>query len=121
MTGGRETRQAGNATEQSVRHGMYGDADPPGLAPDRRQCARSDSGLPVNIIAIVWTGAMMVDLLWPRPATSPAFHGLRVSVWLIGVPPVIGIIYYAAVQHRRLAIQETDSAQLPATTPDLSS
>jgi hypothetical protein len=36
MTGGRETRQADNATEQSVRRGMDGDADPPGLAPDRR-------------------------------------------------------------------------------------
>lgn len=77
-------------------------------------------GLPVNIIAIVWTGAMMVDLLWPRPATNPAFHGLRVSVWLIGVPLVIGIIYYAAFQHRRLATQDEDSPQLPATTPDLS-
>ena len=63
---------------------------------------------------------MMVDLLWPRPATNPAFHGLRVSVWLIGVPLVIGIIYYAAFQHRRLAIQETDAAQPPATTHDLS-
>jgi hypothetical protein len=77
-------------------------------------------GLPVNIIAIVWTGAMMVDLLWPRPATNPAFHGLRVSVWLIGVPLVIGIIYYAAFQHRRLATQDEDSPQVPATTPDLS-
>jgi amino acid transporter len=75
-------------------------------------------GFAVNLVAIVWTGAMAVVLLWPRPATNPTFHGLRVSAWLIGVPLVIGIIYYAAFQHRQL--DRSASGEIPATAPPLS-
>lgn len=59
-------------------------------------------GVPVNIIAVLWSGAMMVDLLWPRDLTNPVFHGIRVAVWLIGIPLVAGAVYYAIAQHRRL-------------------
>jgi amino acid transporter len=61
-------------------------------------------GLPVTLIALVWSAVMALDLLWPRDLTNPVFHGLRVSVWLIGVPFLIGLVYYAAVQRRRLSV-----------------
>ncbi len=58
-------------------------------------------GLPVNVAAIAWSALMMLDLLWPRDLTNPIWHGTRVSVWLIGVPLIVGALYYVLFQHRQ--------------------
>lgn len=61
-------------------------------------------GIPVNILALLAAAATLVDLVWPRAATNPVWKlDIRVSYWLVGIPLVIGIAYYAARVHGRLA------------------
>jgi amino acid transporter len=61
-------------------------------------------GLPVNLAALAAAALTLVDLVWPRAATNPVWHlSIRVSYWLVGIPLVIGIAYYAARMHSRLA------------------
>jgi amino acid transporter len=70
-------------------------------------------GIAVNIVAVVGTGATALDLLWPRPATNPTYNQISGTAggnflrdvpmaWLIiGVPLLVGVIFYA-VRHRRI-------------------
>jgi amino acid transporter len=69
-------------------------------------------GIPVNIIAVVWTGVMAVNLFWFRAATNPVFGGLHVAFWMVGAPLAVGLAYWALVQRRRLR----EAARLPAET-----
>jgi amino acid transporter len=59
-------------------------------------------GLPLNVLAIAFTGVMMVNLLWPRDATNPEKWGLPVAWWLLGIPIVVGLAYFAAIVKTRL-------------------
>jgi amino acid transporter len=73
-------------------------------------------GIPINIVALVATTATLVNLVWPRTVTNPVWKlNIRVSYWLIGIPLVIGIVYYALVMHRRLGSQD-DAVGLEATS-----
>ncbi len=61
-------------------------------------------GIPVNVAALVLAAATLVDLVWPRVATNPVWKlDIRVSYWLIGIPLVIGLVYYPLRMHARLA------------------
>ena len=68
-------------------------------------------GMPVNVLALVGAGLTCLNLLWPRDSTNPVFKmDIRVAYWLVGIPLVIGIVYYVFFQHRQLAqpIEEPD-------------
>jgi amino acid transporter len=68
-------------------------------------------GIPVNFIALVAAAATLVDLAWPRDATNPVWKlDVRVSYWLVGIPFVIGLAYYAVRLHGRLAEARSVSA-----------
>ena len=75
-------------------------------------------GLPVNVLALIGAGLTCVNLLWPRDSTNPVFKAdIRVAYWLVGIPLVVGIVYYVVFQHRQLAqpIEEPDEEQVTAT------
>jgi hypothetical protein len=76
-------------------------------------------GIPVNALAFVGAFLTLLNLLWPRDSTNPVFKlEIRVSYWLIGIPLVIGIVYYALWQHRALAAEPDEpqeAEQAPAT------
>ncbi|KRF24404.1 APC family permease [Phycicoccus sp. Soil803] len=69
------------------------------------------AGLVLNIYGVIFSLAMMINLMWPRDATNPAKAGLPVAWWLIGLPLVLGLIYYVTTIAPRLRRGEglTDS------------
>jgi amino acid transporter len=70
-------------------------------------------GIVVNLVAVIGTGATALDLLWPRPATNPTYNQISGTTsgnffrdipmaWLIiGVPLLIGVVFYA-FRHKRI-------------------
>ena len=70
-------------------------------------------GIAVNLVAVIGTGATALDLLWPRPATNPTYNQISGTTsgnffrdipmaWLIiGVPLLIGVVFYA-FRHKRI-------------------
>jgi amino acid transporter len=70
-------------------------------------------GIVVNLVAVIGTGATALDLLWPRPATNPTYNqisgtaggnflrGVPMAWLIIGVPLLIGVVFYA-VRHQRI-------------------
>ncbi len=82
--------------------------------------------MPVNIIALLYGGAMLVNFAWPRLATNPAlsagFSGL--ADWpLIGGTPIfelsvavlliVGGLYWLTVQRRRVAVSSGGVSPAP--------
>jgi amino acid transporter len=60
-------------------------------------------GIPINIVALLTAVGTLVDLVWARDTTNPVWKlDIRVSYWLIGVPLLIGIVYYVVRLHARL-------------------
>jgi amino acid transporter len=72
-------------------------------------------GMPVTIVALVYTTAMVLDLMWPRPATNPDKFGLPVAWWLLGGPLVVGAIYFFAVIARTRPSEIPTTHALPST------
>ncbi|MGV4925332.1 APC family permease [Streptomyces sp. BHT-5-2] len=75
-------------------------------------------GLPVNIAAVLWGAAMIVNLAWPRAtvynATGPQHWYLRWgAVLFVGAVAVGGFAYYWCVQRHRTGIL-ADHAARPA-------
>jgi amino acid transporter len=74
-------------------------------------------GMPLTIGALIYGGAMFVNMLWPRAATNPRptpeapalnFHwdwlNTKPVLWsVLGVIVAVGAIYYALVQRRKPA------------------
>jgi amino acid transporter len=61
-------------------------------------------GIPVNVAAIAFSAAILLDLLWFRPSTNPTWQfGIPVAFWLVGIPLVVGLAYYMLAQRRRLS------------------
>jgi amino acid transporter len=71
-------------------------------------------GLPLTLVAVVFTAAMMVNLMWPRAATNPHWAGLPVAWWLLGAPLIVGIGYYLAVVAPKLRRARSERPQLHA-------
>ena len=69
-------------------------------------------GLPLNAVAVVFTAAMMVNLMWPRQATNPHKAGLPVAWWLLGAPLIVGIGYYLAGVAPKLRRARSEQPQL---------
>jgi amino acid transporter len=63
-------------------------------------------GTPLTVFGVLYSGAMVINLMWPRPATNPDKFGLPVAWWLLGLPVVIGGLYYAASIVRRVRSDE---------------
>jgi urea carboxylase system permease len=70
--------------------------------------------LPINVLALVYGGAMLINFAWPRPLTNPAFNALATwsSSWpVIGGAPIletyvvllviVGGAYWLGVQRHR--------------------
>jgi amino acid transporter len=59
-------------------------------------------GIVVNIYCVLFSLVMMINLMWPRDATNPDKGGVPVAWWLIGVPLILGLIYYVTIVAPRL-------------------
>jgi amino acid transporter len=66
-------------------------------------------GLSLTVLAVVFTAAMMVNLMWPRAATNPHKFGLPVAWWLSGIPLVVGLGYYLVRVAPKLRRQGSES------------
>jgi urea carboxylase system permease len=73
-------------------------------------------GMPVNVLALVWGGSMLINFLWPRAASNPNLNALpNFPSWLnfiggvpivettIAVIVIVGAIYYFAAQRKKPA------------------
>jgi amino acid transporter len=70
-------------------------------------------GTPVTLLAFLGTTALAIDLLWPRDSTNPVWKlGIRSVYWVIGIPLVIGVGYFAWTKIRRTS----EPAPRPATS-----
>jgi hypothetical protein len=68
--------------------------------------------IPVTLIALVGTGSTALNLLWPRASTNPnldqitgtvtdsVFRHISMGWYIVGVPILIGIVYYAVWQRK---------------------
>jgi amino acid transporter len=91
-------------------------------------------GMLVNIVALLYGGAMLVNFAWPRPASNPEPKqegGLLKLGFLDGIPilwtvvifiALIGAVYYLAVGRRKtfppvVAPSEDDDAPLAGAAP----
>lgn len=76
--------------------------------------------VPINVLALVYGGSMLINFAWFRPATNPtigtAFTGIATWPILGGTPIfelliaallVVGGIYWFAVQRNRIEAQQT--------------
>lgn len=61
-------------------------------------------GTTVNVLAVFSSGLILIDLLWPRAATNPDWKlGIPVAYWIVGVPLLLGLVYYVGFQHRNIS------------------
>src|SRR5207302_601779 len=44
-------------------------------------------GLVVNLLGLAWGGSMLVNFLWPRPASNPSFNTILNPTGAAGCPP----------------------------------
>jgi amino acid transporter len=79
-------------------------------------------GTPINVLALIWGGAMLINFAWHRVATNPkasetgdllSFPGFLNDIpilWLVlGGVLIVGALYYAARRH------EIPEPQIPAS------
>ena len=87
-------------------------------------------GVIVNVLALVWGGSMLVNFLWPRPASNPALSALpnipgflgpgtvgdRIPIFeaVVGIIVVVGAIYYLFAQSRMAETPTIAPAEAPA-------
>jgi len=85
-------------------------------------------GMPLNVIALVWGGAMLINFAWPRVATNPRPNELPGTLdfhwaWLNGRPvfwtvviviALVGGTYFMAVQRRKPAHLQAPEGELMA-------
>ena len=81
-------------------------------------------GVPVNVLAVVWGGAMMTNLAWPRASVyDPAGEGWFLQYFalvFVGVSVLAGVLCYAAYREReRFRLEELaeQAAGAPLPTP----
>jgi amino acid transporter len=78
-------------------------------------------GLPVNVLAVLWGGAMTVNLAWPRKeiynATEPFHWYLQwSSILFVAVFALGGFAYYWFVQRHKVGVLADHAAQAATTT-----
>ncbi|WP_116202963.1 APC family permease [Amycolatopsis circi] len=77
-------------------------------------------GLPVNVLGVLWGGAMTINLAWPRNEiynASPPYHWYLqwISVLFVGVFAAGGFAYYWFVQRHKVGVLADHAA---ASAPD---
>lgn len=85
--------------------------------------------MPINILALVYGGSMLINFAWFRPATNPpigsAFTGIAnwpllggapIFELLIAVLLIVGGIYWFAVQRRKLEAPQAPAAPAAGDT-----
>jgi urea carboxylase system permease len=87
-------------------------------------------GLPLNFLALLWGGGMLINFAWPRAATNPRPNELPGTLnfhwdWLNGKPVLwttaivivlVGAVYYAVAQHRRDAHMQAPAGEAVGET-----
>jgi urea carboxylase system permease len=89
-------------------------------------------GLPVNILALCWGGAMLINFAWPRVASNPTpnqtggalstgislLNKVPILYLVLGIILIIGILYYFIVEvHKPLPVNppaETGAFTIPS-------
>ncbi len=66
-------------------------------------------GVVLNVYGVLFSAAMMVNLMWPRDATNPDKAGIPVAWWLLGVPLLIGVGYYLIWVAPKLNDEDTET------------
>jgi urea carboxylase system permease len=88
-------------------------------------------GLPLTVLAILYGGAMFVNMMWPRAATNPRpateapalnFHwnwlNSKPVLWsVLGAIVIVGAIYYALFQRRKPAHLQAPEGEAVAEAP----
>jgi amino acid transporter len=83
-------------------------------------------GIPLNILALAWGGAMLINFAWPRVATNPRPNELpgtlnfhwdwlndKPVLWTVAITIVlVGAIYFALVQRRKPAHLQAPEGEL---------
>jgi amino acid transporter len=83
-------------------------------------------GLPVNVLALLWGGGMLVNMAWPRAATNPRPKELPGTLnfgwhWLNGQPVLwtvlvvillVGGVYYALFQRTKPSHMQAPEGEL---------
>ncbi|MEV8525189.1 MULTISPECIES: APC family permease [unclassified Streptomyces] len=80
-------------------------------------------GLPVNILAVLWGGAMTINLTWPRAevynAAAPYHWYLRWGAFLfVGAVLLGGFAYYWFIQRHRTGVLASHAAQDNESEPE---
>jgi urea carboxylase system permease len=76
---------------------------------DRAAFNLGSAGLIINVIAVIYQVAMIINLAWYRPAAgAPAYLNLATFIF-VPVIVVIGLLYYYGFQRRRSSAQKTPS------------
>ena len=58
-------------------------------------------GIPLNVLALVYSGGMLVNLMWFRDATNPDWKlGIPVGIWLLAIPVLLGVVHQVAGRRR---------------------
>jgi hypothetical protein len=89
-------------------------------------------GIPVNILALCWGGAMLVNFAWPRAASNPTpnqtagslstglsfLNKVPILYTVLGLILLIGVLYYFIVEvHKTLPVNppsETGTFTIPS-------
>ena len=83
-------------------------------------------GMLVNVLALVWGGSMIVNFLWPRPASNPSLSTLPNLPGLgslgqlpifeatVAVIVIVGAIYYLVAQRNKPAEKRPEVAAVSA-------
>jgi amino acid transporter len=86
-------------------------------------------GLPLNLLALVYGGGMLLNIAWPRAATNPRpdpeapaldfkWHWLNTKpvLWsVLGVIVIVGAVYFVLVQRTKPAHLQAPEGEVPET------
>jgi amino acid transporter len=61
---------------------------------------------PVSTFAFLSAAGALTVLLWPADSTNPVVGGVRASYWLVGLPLIVGSIYYFIARPDRRDVAE---------------
>lgn len=66
-------------------------------------------GLPITVFAFVTSLLVALTLFWPRDSINPVWHfGIRAAYWIVGIPLIMGAIYYAVAGRHKYAPKNVD-------------
>jgi hypothetical protein len=90
-------------------------------------------GIPVNVLALLWGGSMLVNFAWPRPASNPTpnqtlgalstgiseLNKVPILYTVLGVILLVGVLYYFFAEVRKPKVEivtpaETGPLVIPA-------